>query len=349
VANKIIKNLQALRGIAVLSVLSLHLYGAERLFDTGGTVLPDFCNFGAFGVDLFFVISGFIMVTVTRGKFSGLRSSCKFLLSRFFRIFPLYWIYSAAFLFALEFFGFGDSGRLQHISIWRSFLLFPQDQYPVLVVGWTLIYEVYFYVVFGALMVFSEHSFIRLLLGWGAAIIAVGLSAHLFSLSFGPLLKLVFGPLTLAFIAGGLLALFMRDRTCRYGGLFLIAAAVFLSAVYMLSGYERYPAGWMRVMLFGIPAVMILYGAVSLELNNSVFFPAVLGFIGDISYSVYLAHVPIILLVFSLWSRFIATGTLVSLPPIIISCLLVFIVSVISYYAVEKPVDKFKHRILRNL
>ena len=64
-----LKNIQALQGIAVLCVLAFHLVPIEEKYNVGAPILPSLFNYGMFGVDLFFVLSGFVMVAITRGAF----------------------------------------------------------------------------------------------------------------------------------------------------------------------------------------------------------------------------------------------------------------------------------------
>jgi peptidoglycan/LPS O-acetylase OafA/YrhL len=90
-----IQNIQALRGGAVLMVVLFHLAGMEKEFGGGERLLPRLAGSGRAGVDLFFVVSGFIMVTVTAGAGRGLRSAGDFLYHRATRIYPVYWFYTA--------------------------------------------------------------------------------------------------------------------------------------------------------------------------------------------------------------------------------------------------------------
>ncbi|MEW6756106.1 MAG: acyltransferase family protein, partial [Candidatus Latescibacterota bacterium] len=87
-------NVQALRGVAVLLVLLFHLHGLESGFVEGVRLLPDLCRAGRGGVDLFFVISGLVMVVSTRGRCGQPGEPRRFLLRRALRIYPVYWVYS---------------------------------------------------------------------------------------------------------------------------------------------------------------------------------------------------------------------------------------------------------------
>src|SRR5262245_65089484 len=89
-----IEAIQALRGVAVLAVVAFHSLVFERKYSGGDLVLPGWFRFGESGVDLFFVISGFVMVTVTRGRFGKFNEVVRFLWSRATRIYPTFWFRS---------------------------------------------------------------------------------------------------------------------------------------------------------------------------------------------------------------------------------------------------------------
>ncbi len=192
--NKIV-NIQALRGLAVLLVIAVHLAGYEEKFGHGYTILPKWFAIGGSGVDIFFVISGFVMVTITRGRFQQTGSIRRFIYHRLMRIYPAYWFYS---LIMLAFFLMqqrqGDNSRM--VDITASFLLLPQNQWPLLVVGWTLIHEIYFYLVFSLLLAFHERWLLPLMILWGGATITGSL---LLFPNENPTIQLITNPLTLEF------------------------------------------------------------------------------------------------------------------------------------------------------
>jgi peptidoglycan/LPS O-acetylase OafA/YrhL len=86
-------SIQALRGIAALGVVAFHSLSIEQKYSNGDSLLPDFFRLGQSGVDLFFVISGFVMVTVTKERFKINGESMRFLWGRLSRIYPTYWFY----------------------------------------------------------------------------------------------------------------------------------------------------------------------------------------------------------------------------------------------------------------
>jgi exopolysaccharide production protein ExoZ len=106
-------------------------------------ILPSQLDWGMMGVDLFFVISGFIMVYITRDwREGGGRKVPEFLFARITRIYPLYWVVSGALLavwFVRPDLVFSSSRNTPELL--NSLFLIPAHAYPLLEVGWTLVYE----------------------------------------------------------------------------------------------------------------------------------------------------------------------------------------------------------------
>ncbi len=135
-----IVGIQYLRGLAtflVLIVHSDHMLGQEKYFGTN--YIGEFANGGNLGVDLFFVISGFIMYHITDG-FSRATDSGQFLRRRFFRIVPFMWL-SIIVVYLLR---STIRGGIDPVPFIRGFFLWPVgdlDPNPV----WTLRHELFFY------------------------------------------------------------------------------------------------------------------------------------------------------------------------------------------------------------
>jgi peptidoglycan/LPS O-acetylase OafA/YrhL len=185
--------IQALRAIAANLVVAEHLWSIDGKY-TGGRILPDtLATIGQFGVDIFFVISGVIMATLA--KDADWRS---FLWARVTRIYPIYWFYSAIVL--ILYFSVPtivNSSFSAAPSIWKSFALWPDAQLPLLMVGWTLIHEMYFYLVVAVMIA------LRVNLVAGVAVWSVVLQ---FPVDRNyPVLAVVFSPFTYLFIGGMLL------------------------------------------------------------------------------------------------------------------------------------------------
>lgn len=293
-------NIQALRGLAALSVLLFHIYELHRQArpqNIGGG-FPEFFSNGYMGVDLFFVISGFIMVYVTRSTRHGASGARAFIYARITRIYPTWWIFAS--IMALYFWiNYGvpvDIARLEpNQSVFKyllkSFFLIPQTGVPVLGLGWSLIHEMYFYAVFGILLFLPKRYFLKALWGW-AGIILIGTTIGLAQPQATDLVSLIMSPLTFEFMAGaGVGWLICRGET-RRSKICILMACLMLLALFSpwgLSWDDTLPFG--RVILFTVPLALIVYGAASLEITHSVHAPQWLVQIGDYSYSLYLSHI----------------------------------------------------------
>jgi peptidoglycan/LPS O-acetylase OafA/YrhL len=344
-----IQNIQALRGIAAMLVVISHVVIIEKRFGGSETILPDFLLFGLFGVDLFFVISGFIMVTITRHKFRIPREAFKFLYRRVARIYPTYWFYTIVvlivFLFQPSWVNQTHGGKVDILS---SFLLFPSYVPPIVGVAWTLIHEMYFYLTFFiVLLLVSEKHLTYTLFLWGIGVALMNIYMELGS----PVARIVSHPLTIEFIGGCLLAIvfYRKNIKINNGNLLLLVAVSLLASFFGYIYYQNTtglvePEGWWRIIIWGIPAFLIVLGAANAEKCGLV----VHGYLikgGDASYSIYLSHVLTLSAVGRVWSIF-ATDSVVDnvfmIPVLIVA---VLCIGSISYLVIEKPMLKVSHRI----
>lgn len=283
----VFKNIQALRALAANGVVLSHLLTVEGKYGHGFVSLPDWAHLGSCGVDLFFVISGFIMATVASGM-----SGRAFLFARITRIYPPYWFYTLL-VFALSCFAPNMvNGSYDHpASVWRSFLLLPDSVGPLLAVGWTLIHEMYFYIGFAVILAIGLPPFWALV-GWAGI---VGLLRLAFRDSLSPTGAVIFHPLTIEFIAGALIGFAVKKKWNRGAWPALLLGGVFLGGVLSLADDPvRLVDGvstWRHVALLGFPFALIVYGAAGIELNGTRFAGRLGVLLGDASYSVYLSHV----------------------------------------------------------
>ncbi|PNG24742.1 acyltransferase family protein [Methylocella silvestris] len=168
--------LQGLRGFAALLVVVDHgILGLIR----HGYALENLRAFayacGELGVCTFFVISGFIMVLTTKGQYGAAGAPWAFLRKRLLRIIPLYWI---ATLIAFVFFA-NQQGDAQFVNLIKSLTFIPTfnengDARPILPIGWTLNYEMFFYVIFALALFFGKGLAATIVVGTTAAIAIVG-------------------------------------------------------------------------------------------------------------------------------------------------------------------------------
>lgn len=163
-----LESIQILRGIAASMVVFHHFTAAVMDYAHANSMVVQsgIGRLGACGVDIFFVISGFIMVYTTREK-DGAREAISFLRKRVLRIYPLYWIWTSVILI-IWLTGIGLRAHLYGIRfIVGSYLLFPVANgdhfHPLLDQGWTLSFEMLFYLIFACVLCLSYKK-VRLLI-----------------------------------------------------------------------------------------------------------------------------------------------------------------------------------------
>ena len=300
-------NIQALRGVAALGVLAAHLAVIERRYGDGA-LTPDWFDLGLAGVDLFFVISGFVMVYVTRDLVASRCAIFSFLYKRATRIYPLYWAVSlavlAVFLVRPD---FVNSSQGNQADIVASFLLIPQRQYPLLLVGWTLVHEVYFYLVFALLLAAPRKWRPPLLALWGAlALVGYALGAS----RLGAWAALAVNPLTLEFLMGCAVGLLFLRGARTAGRLALAAGGLICLGVLGLrmGGLAPFSSDALRTALFGPAFALILYGAVAIETTGRFSAPRWAQRLGDASYSLYLTHLLTLSALGRIWALIAAPG-----------------------------------------
>lgn len=342
-----LNNLQALRAIAAMMVFLVHLNQVEAKY--GGSdlqLLGSWTSVGAWGVDLFFVLSGFVMMLVTIDKVGSTDLGWKFIYSRVTRIFPLWWACFGALLavwFVAPELIYG--GKHTDPPILKDFFLIIHDGPPLLETGWTLRHELSFYAVFGAFLFLPIGLVGRLwgLLLWLLAIIG----AHMFlTMEDGTLFGLAVHPMTLEFIGGAFAAWVWHKTQGAFGfsALLLGVISFFLAGAVMLVDPDPgvafanpYMDDWLRAILMGPSAILIVYGAAALEVRNKVKAEGVFVSIGDWSYSLYLTHMLVLNALGVLWGRMAHPNlydNVVVLPVIIVVCIFV---SWVSYRIVEQP------------
>lgn len=288
---------QALRFAAATAVVVTHavdLAGTRLGLETalaGGTLE----NFGAVGVDVFFVISGFIIATTTQGQ-TGVVAAGAFLWRRFRRVAPIYWLLSLPILI-----GMARGGTLSPEVAAATFLFWPfsglEMTFPALGPGWTLCFEMLFYAGFGLAIAGGRR------VGWGligayAAMLAAGLVVAT------PVLRFWGAPIIVEFLLGVGIAWMWRSAPRRLG-LWAVGLATLgfgLGLVFGYGGIDDVRAlndpwnGLRRVVIWGLPSALLVFGVVRMERTDRA--PGRLGraavFMGDASYSIYLVHVLVI-------------------------------------------------------
>lgn len=291
-----IDGLQILRAVAVFLVAWLH--AGQQLDKWRVVELP---HFAAFGIDIFFVISGFIMSSILlRTKESpGIRATWGFLKRRLIRIFPIYWVFALL-----------ESVRLLHShsfflhNFFPSFLLLPGlfPRYP-LVVGfsWTMIFEMFFYYVLAATLLVTVKRAVPVSIAIFGVVVILGQVVGAQS----PTWVVVSSPILLEFILG-LVAGLSFDRFGKQKRLGIVLLTLGIAAsLYMRAYPDQGGAAGMSMVLSSVGAMrhVLTWGvAAALIVAGMIFWsPAVQSLpgrivvmLGNASYSAYLASALVI-------------------------------------------------------
>ncbi len=262
---------------------------------------------GRAGVDIFFVISGFVMMLSLPSLEAKADPGWTFLRRRLIRIVPLYWFFTTLALLKLSL-GMSVSGATTG-SLWHvvaSYLFIPtlgegDAIVPVLSVGWTLQYEMLFYLLF-ALALGIGFAPLNFLLPTLFIIAGVGLFNEP---SWPAALQGLVSPLVLKFLAGAILGrLTLRQRlpSPRIGAWLLVGGLV---AILCVPGASLA----VRVVGWGLPAAAIVLGCAALEAPLSLKLPRWLLELGNASYAVYLVHLFVLPLVWMAVRRVGGGGT----------------------------------------
>jgi exopolysaccharide production protein ExoZ len=249
------------------------------------------------GVDIFFVISGFIMAYTRRDNAAGLRDARVFITRRIERVVPLYWLWTIAVLI-LWIAGFIHKAHpFPGIkTIIASLLLWPLANTigpfePLLPQGWTLSFEAYFYVFFAAaLMVRVPDRLMAVFLS--LVFLAIFLVAR--NTTHDPSVLYLTGSALICEFIFGVVAAQIAKMIARMAigtrlVYFALAAAVIAFFVIIYATSRGISIVNYRVIIYGIPAFAIVLGVVIYDMAKPVTSKALL-FLGDASYSIYLSH-----------------------------------------------------------
>ena len=292
-----LRSLELLRGFAALWVVLYHIGGVYNpdSYNWQGPI-PDFIAAGHSGVDLFFVISGFVIAWTSFLKPNPSRSPVEFAIRRLFRVAPLYWMATVVWAFL-----FPDGVTLERLL--RSLAFLPTDfapvpfyGFPTLYVGWSLNYEVYFYAVVFLLLVLrlGVASLIAAM-----AVLLIGVPLALtgdFTVHPGTgndvphtMLKLATNPLVWEFVMGVVVAWAFK----------VTAGARMPRAVWFALGVLV--VGWFAVISTvsddhfsliyrGIPSALLVYMVLELERREVLRFGVFSEWAGSLSYALYVVH-----------------------------------------------------------
>ncbi|MBS1550265.1 MAG: acyltransferase [Bacteroidetes bacterium] len=326
-------NLQVLRGISALLVCCFHF---RQHLNINGYLIGDFLfKKGSIGVPIFFILSGFIMVYTTK-KYNFSSPSWgnikDFLTKRFIRIIPLYYITTFAWIILGGGIAYYLSGT-PFERLWHSLIFFPQkNEFPVLYLGWSLNYEMFFYFIFAFSFFLKKFRYFFIILFFILALI-IG-RVYIPESAF---LQMVSDPINLYFLLGILFGLYIQKIKMdpKYIKIFLFGAIILF--LFYLSSYFPENETLSTYIIVAAFVLSFLLLDTLLAYKPHKFFI----YLGDISFSLYLTH-PFV----EVFLKKIKIDDWLSVPYFIFTIGMVILVASTSYEIIEKRLTQIlKSRI----
>lgn len=349
--------IQILRGVAALTVAFGHAQHDAKVqsLKLGGDFERIFTLPWGAGVDLFFVISGFIMVYSSERLFARPEAASHFLGRRLVRIAPLYWLFTGLYL-ALLIRAAATEGKVlpAPADILASFAFWPTDAFgdgiprPILTLGWTLNYEMFFYGLFALFIGFARGRAVLGVAGVLGALVLLGMLVP--SGPQGPLGAAAFfwtRPILLEFAFGMGLALLLRSgvglSAPARGALVAVAVGALMWDA-MGSGHQvldwTTPNDVLRVLGWGVPAALLVAAAAlgprRLAGPGGAGTRVAAG-LGDASYALYLSHPFVIFGFRKVWVAAGLHDRLGFWPMLAVSLVLACLVALLVHHLVERP------------
>jgi exopolysaccharide production protein ExoZ len=258
-----LRSIDMVRGLAALAVVFAHVDGRFSA--------------GAAGVDFFFVVSGFVMAHVSQN-----RTASQFLKDRAWRIFPIYWAIAVPWiLLALSAGAISRGHAVSSVVLWPHWFGYNST---FLGVTWTLVYELAFYLSVAAAVRLKSPALPMLL--FVAAILIRPFSDN-------PLILFAGHPIAIEFLFGIAIANAPKHRPTGNWLMALGAGWLLLfpnAWLHDFLGQESSVYGFQRMLLWGLPAAMVIYGLVTREADLKGRWNKPLLLLGAASYSIYLVH-----------------------------------------------------------
>jgi exopolysaccharide production protein ExoZ len=349
-AGEMVMSIQLLRGLAAVSVVIFHaaLTLKSQSEDSFSLAEPYvlsrtfLCEILMSGVDVFFIISGFIMVYTVDRFLNKSGGAVDFLKRRIIRIVPAYWIVYLYLVDHYPYILFKD-----YVALAKSVFFIPQFNesglvHPMHGVGWTLQYEMFFYAMFAIAILGGRKRYLAIITAeiGGVLILANILRSYEFD---GAFIAFLSDSVIIEFLFGCFLAWGLRNgwRVSRRCGIAVIAASLILFCINQYA-FSQSPRLWCR----GIPSLVLVSGALAFDygrFRRSNMFTV----LGDASYSIYLIHTILLwnwvrepLSIFGIRSSNGFTTDAI----ILLSTLACSIVGIIFFWGVERPLFAFCRR-----
>lgn len=338
--------LQVYRGFAALLVVIHHAVGSLRFYhNIDSSFLNIIGAVGKFGVDFFFVLSGFIIAYSVHFKYNKPNAFRDYVLARFLRIYIPYLPIGIGILLLYTLVpSFSNSGR--EISVFTSITLIPHGS-PALSVAWTLLFELMFYFLF-SITFFSKKIWNIFIIVWSLLILMHNYSGVLlFSNLKSPFLELFLSTYNFEFLFGFLLAQMILKRI-ELNYWFTLLMVLFFGGLFLVDIFNKSELFYFsNNLLFALFVFSLIYFSVQyfnirLEKKN------LLMLVGNATYSIYLVHNPLQAFLIRFWPKI---STTVSLLLVLVITILVCSVAGYVYYSIFEKwgIAKVKMSIDRKL
>jgi peptidoglycan/LPS O-acetylase OafA/YrhL len=294
-----LQSLQVLRGFAALAVVVHHSVRAVTVNRPADLILPTppilanahLVELGASGVDVFFVLSGFLMVFIARPYVEMQKPIWDFIAHRIIRIWPLY-VLITILECLLELKTAAHSGVLpfdiRPVRLLSIFFVPSFDEkgllQPIIGPGWTLNYEFLFYACFAFILMIARKNLLSGLTALISVLFLIGMAMPKGSVAH----TFLFNGVVFEFLLGAIIAqLFLQDRLPKIPAIWFFS----LGAV-ILAGCSPWSDDSWRFFTRGLPAALVFIGM--LRLSDFAGWPKPLLLLGNASYSIYLIHIIIV-------------------------------------------------------
>ena len=354
-----IYSIQYLRAFAVILVCYCHVLG-----HLGNSYQANFyylSNFGAIGVDIFFVISGFIISIICKNIVPGLKPSLKFLKNRFIRINLIYYFITLIYIFKNIIF---YKSEISNLSLVKSIIILPIFEQGNLFIptlflgGWTLSFEWLFYIIYSMLIGIQVIKRELILIFFLFLLCFLG---SLFPYNFVQL-KFITNPIILEFVLGLLIALIYKMEISKKRKLFIgyflffLAILIFMSLIFYKNDIISEQTNILkgigsseRFLFWGIPSGILVLGLVLIEKSDIENFPKVPFFInlGEASYSIYLTHQLCLFVYLSTNKRIYAINSMNADFKILVLTIILLFFGYIFHKYFETPFLKYANKITK--
>ncbi|OMP66662.1 acyltransferase family protein [Domibacillus epiphyticus] len=299
------------------------------------------------GVNYFFALTGFMMYYIYRESIGKANQLTYFLLNRFIRIYPLYWILTIAFLtvyllFPNQFWSGVDTNIEAYIS---SILLLPNSSEtdPFLIVAWSLVHTVFFYFIFSLLFFFKINISKWILSIWG--VLSIVFYTGLIDIDHY-IIRFLFNFYNIIFLTGIVCAHFITCHRINFKW------SITLSVI----GFLGFPFTWLNYFYefihidfdfsTGLSSALLILGLASIDLQKDIKIPKVFNYLGNAAFSIYLSHNVVLDISTELYSRLTIYDELGGWLTMTILMILMLIIGCFTHSFIEKPLIKRMKKIV---